>query len=114
MKYEQLEVWQLSKQLCVEVYREVRDLKDFGFKDQITRSALSVPSNIAEGFERHTEQEKFRFVSIAKGSCGEFATQAMIGMEIGYIPEAVGKQWKSQAETLSRMLGALLKTFGKK
>ena len=109
MRHEQMEVWQRSKRLSVDVYRELRSLRDFGFKDQITRSALSIPSNIAEGFERFTEREKFRFVSIAKGSCGEFATQTLIGIEVGYIPEDVGQQWRSEAMALSRMLGSLLK-----
>ncbi|MEG3116819.1 four helix bundle protein [Salinicola sp. 4072] len=108
MRHEQMEVWQRGKRLSVEVYRELHGLRDFGFKDQITRSALSIPSNIAEGFERYTEREKFRFVSIAKGSCGEFATQALIGMEIGYIAEQKGTQWRNEAIQLSRMLGALL------
>ncbi|EPC04096.1 hypothetical protein L861_01955 [Litchfieldella anticariensis FP35 = DSM 16096] len=111
MRHEQLEVWQRSKQLSVEVYQELMTLRDFGFKDQITRSALSIPSNIAEGFERFTEKEKFRYVSIAKGSCGEFATQALIGIEVGYIPEAIGQHWRQEAMSLSRMLGALLKSL---
>ncbi|MCW4152920.1 four helix bundle protein [Halomonas sp. 18H] len=111
MRHEQMEVWQRSKALSVEVYREVADLRDFGFKDQITRSALSIPSNIAEGFERYTRQEKFRFVSIAKGSCGEFATQALIGIEVGYVSELVGSQWRTEAMEISRMLGSLLKTL---
>ncbi|GHB26930.1 four helix bundle protein [Salinicola rhizosphaerae] len=97
MKHEQMVVWVRSKDLSVAVYRELAELKDFGFKDQITRSALSIPSNIAEGFERYTEREKFRFVSIAKGSCGEFATQALIGLEVGYIDPSIGHQWRDEA-----------------
>ncbi|MDR9439419.1 MAG: four helix bundle protein [Halomonas sp.] len=111
MRHEQMEVWQRSKQLSVGVYRELKDLRDFGFKDQITRSALSIPSNIAEGFERYTEREKFRFVSIAKGSCGEFATQTLIGIEVGYIAEPIGQHWRNEAMTISRMLGSLLKAL---
>ncbi|CAM3377653.1 four helix bundle protein [Halomonas lysinitropha] len=111
MKHEQREVWQRSKRLSVSVYRELKSLRDFGCKDQITRSALSIPSNIAEGFERYTEREKFRFVSIAKGSCGEFATQTLIGIEVGYIPETVGFHWRSEAMVISRMLGSLLKAL---
>ncbi|PSJ23347.1 four helix bundle protein [Halomonas sp. ND22Bw] len=111
MRHEQMEVWQRSKCLSVEVYRELKGLRDFGFKDQITRSALSIPSNIAEGFERYTEREKFRFVSIAKGSCGELATQALIAIEVGYISESTGQHWRQEAMTLSRMLGSLLKTL---
>ena len=56
--------------------------RDYGFKDQITRSALSVPSNIAEGCERRSLKERKHFFAIAKGSIGEFATQADIGSEV--------------------------------
>jgi len=111
MKYEDMEVWKRSKNLAVSVYRELMASRDFGFRDQIARSALSIPSNIAEGFERYTEQEKFRYVSIAKGSCGEFATQALIGMETGIVPEAAGKRWRSESRVIARMLGALLKAL---
>lgn len=113
MRHEEMEVWQRSKELAVEVYRELKGLKDYGFRDQVTRAALSIPSNIAEGFERYTEQEKFRFVSIAKGSCGEFATQTLIGMEVGYIPEELGNSWRKESMSLSRMLGSLLKALRK-
>ena len=85
MQYEKLEVWLRSKNLAIDVYRELADLRDFGFKDQITRSALSVPSNIAEGLERSSNIEKARFLVISKGSSGDFKTQADIGVAIGYI-----------------------------
>ncbi|MBT4271093.1 MAG: four helix bundle protein [Candidatus Marinimicrobia bacterium] len=51
MGFEQLEVWQRLSRLCTEIYKHFKNLKDFGFKDQITSSALSIPSNIAEGEE---------------------------------------------------------------
>ena len=60
-------------------------LKDYGFKDQITRSGLSIPSNIAEGFGWSSDKEKSNFLSYARGSCAELRTQAYIGIEIGYI-----------------------------
>lgn len=111
MRYEGMEVWQRSKKLAVAVYEELRELKDYGFRGQVTRAALSIPSNIAEGFERYTEQEKFRFVSIAKGSCGEFAAQTLIGMEIGYVPEELGSNWRKESILLSGMLDSLLKAL---
>ncbi|MGM8849394.1 four helix bundle protein [Salinicola halophyticus] len=113
MKHEQMAVWVRSKDLSVAVYRELAELRDFGFKDQITRSALSIPSNIAEGFERYTEREKFRFVSIAKGSCGEFATQTLIALEVGYIDHSIGHQWRDESFQLSRMLGSLLNSLAR-
>ena len=51
MKFEDLKVWRKAARLSAEIYKKLKDLKDFGFKDQITRSGLSVPGNIAEGFE---------------------------------------------------------------
>ena len=111
MKVEKLLVWKRSKALAVEIYRELSGLRDYGFRDQITRSVLSVPSNIAEGFERYSEQEKFRFMSIAKGSCGEFTTQALIGAEIGYIPMEVAKKWRQEGFEIARMLGAFMQAL---
>jgi four helix bundle protein len=77
--FEKLEVWTRSSRLCVALYRELKESRDWGFKDQITRSALSVPSNIAEGYERNSRKEYVQFLRIAKGSCGELRTQAHIG-----------------------------------
>ena len=79
MPFENLEVWKRAKELSVSIYRSMGNLKDFGFKDQITRSSLSIPSNIAEGMERSTEKEKARFLEIARGSAAELRTQIMIG-----------------------------------
>jgi four helix bundle protein len=75
---ENLGVWKRSCRLSVELYKLLRD---FGFRDQVTRSALSVPSNIAEGYERDSSKEFSRFLKIAKGSCGELRTQLYIGTE---------------------------------
>jgi four helix bundle protein len=75
MKFEDLDVWKRSAALSAEIYTALAELKDFGFKDQITRSSLSVPSNIAEGVERGSDNEVIRFCTIARGSCGELRTQ---------------------------------------
>lgn len=80
-----LEVWKRSARLSADIYRALKDLKDFGFRDQITRSGLSIPSNIAEGLERKSKKEFLVFLKYALGSCGELRTQTYIGMEIGYI-----------------------------
>jgi four helix bundle protein len=93
MKFEDLEVWKRTARLSADIYRQLRYLKDYGFKDQITRSGLSVPSNIAEGFERESQKECLNFLSHAKGSCGELRCQVYIGMRIECIPADVGKNW---------------------
>ena len=81
MAFEDLDVWKRSCRLSVALYRELEAVKNWGFRDQITRSGLSVPSNIAEGFERDSGAEIARFLTIAKGSCGELITQIYIGIE---------------------------------
>ena len=93
MKFEDLEVWKRAARLSADIYRQLAELKDYGFKDQITRSGLSVPSNIAEGFERESQKETITFLSYAKGSCGELRCKTYIGMDIEYIKKDEGKKW---------------------
>ncbi len=73
--FEKLDVWKRSCRLSVALYRALRETQEWGFRDQITRAALSVPSNIAEGYERGSRKEYVQFLRIAKGSCGELRTQ---------------------------------------
>jgi four helix bundle protein len=88
--FEELEVWKLSMELCTEVYRLTNTelfSKDFGLKDQIRRSAVSVPSNISEGYERDAKKQFLYFLAISKGSCGELRTQLRIAFNLSYINE---------------------------
>jgi len=70
---------------------------------------LSVPSNIAEGYERDSNAEIARFLTIAKGSCGELRTQILIGIEAGYLDREKAMTWADEATQLGKMLGALIK-----
>ena len=103
-KFEDLGVWKRSARLSVELYKTLADLHDFGFRDQITRSGLSVPSNIAEGMERRSHKERQRFFDISLGSCGELRTQIYIGIEIGYIHKSTGQAWVNETREISAML----------
>jgi four helix bundle protein len=109
MRFENLEVWKKARELSANIYKDLKGLKDYGFKDQITRSGLSIPSNIAEGFERGSQKESIVFLSYAKGSCGELRTQIYIGMDIGYIDKGKGEAWIADAYKISAMLTALIK-----
>ena len=86
--FKDLIVWQKAKDLAGRVYRvsEGGSLgRDFGLRDQIRRSAVSIASNLAEGDERDTDKESVRFFFIAKGSLAELRTQAQIAYEVGYL-----------------------------
>jgi four helix bundle protein len=110
MRFEDLEVWKRSTRLSADIYRALKDMKDYGFRDQITRSGLSVPSNIAEGFERKSKKEFLVYLKYALGSCGELRTQTYIGMEIGYIGNITGKKWIQETKEISAMITSLVKT----
>ena len=109
MNFESLEVWKRACRLSADVYLNLKDLKDFGFKDQITRSSLSVPSNIAEGMVKPTAKNKINYLHIANGSCAEMRTQAYVGMKIDYIPEDLGRHWVKETKEISAMLTGLIK-----
>ena len=108
--FEDLEVWKRSVRLSTDIYRQLAEIKDFGFRDQITRSGLSIPSNVAEGIERETTRETANFLNYAKGSAGELRTQIHIGIEIGYIPSDKGSAWLAEVEEISRMLHGLIRS----
>jgi four helix bundle protein len=110
MNFEQLEVWKRSRELSGGIYKGLRGLKDYNFWSQITRSGLSIPSNIAEGFERGSLKECVVFLLYAKGSCGELRTQVFIGIDIGYINKSLGEDWLRETKEISLMLGGLIKT----
>ena len=109
MRFEQLDVWKRASRLACEVYKATESINNWGFKDQITRSGLSVPSNIAEGEERETAKEKIRFLYYAKGSLGELVTQLYIGIEIGYLEKNSSMEMVKEAKELAKILGAMIK-----
>ena len=107
MRCERLDVWKRSCRLSVDVYRSFASCKDYGFKDQITRSSLSIASNIAEGMEKESDKDKNRFINISQGSAAEFATQTYIGIDIGYIDREEGSSWIESSDHILSMLSNL-------
>lgn len=103
-KFEDLICWQKARELTSEIYKELKDCKDFGFKDQIQRAALSVMSNIAEGFERGTKQEFVNYLFIAKGSAGEVRAQLYAALDVGYLNIETFKYLNSLAMECSRLI----------
>lgn len=107
-KFEDLEVWKEAMQLAVQIYENVKNCKDYSFRDQIQRAAVSVPSNIAEGFERQTNKEFVRFLYISKGSSGELRTHLYLAISLKYISNEIGKKYIETAEKILAMLYRLI------
>jgi four helix bundle protein len=111
MKFEDLEVWKRASRLSADIYKNTSGIKDYGFRDQLTRAGLSVPSNIAEGYERDSDREFIRFLKYSRGSCGELRTQIMIGIDINYIDKEIGSMWIKESRELSAMLSGLIRSL---
>ncbi|OPZ76712.1 MAG: hypothetical protein BWY77_01838 [bacterium ADurb.Bin431] len=112
--FEDLLVWQKGIELVKEVYRVTGDgrlSRDFGLRDQIQRAAVSIPTNIAEGFERGSRKEYVRFLYIAKGSAGEVRSLLRVARELEYLEAAQHEQLQSQVLTVSRFLANQIKSL---
>lgn len=111
-KFQKLRVWQIAKEIAVKIYRLTSSKefsKDFGLKDQIQRSGVSIASNIAEGDESGSDKLSIRHFYIAKGSTAELITQLIIAYEIGYIDEKVKNILTDECDKISAMLSRLIK-----
>jgi len=109
-KFEDLEVWKKGVRLSISIYKAFKNCRDYSLRDQIQRAAVSIPSNIAEGYERNTNKEYIQFLHIAKGSCAELRTQLYIAYEIGLITKDSFEEFIQSSKEISAMLFSLIKT----
>lgn len=103
-KFEDLICFSKARELTKCIYKELKDCKDYGFKDQITRASVSVMSNIAEGFERGTKNEFLNYLYIAKGSAGEVRAQLYVALDTGYLNIEKFKYLNNLALECSRLV----------
>jgi four helix bundle protein len=112
--FEDLRVWQAGIQLVKSVYLVTNDgrlTKDFGLRDQLRRAAVSIPTNIAEGFERASRKEYLQFLNIAKGSAGEVRSLLRVALEVGYLDAKRHDQLRDSVVMLSRSLSNQIKAI---
>jgi len=102
--FEDLFIWQKAVEFAKDIYliTEKKGLKnDFGLKNQMRDSAVSISSNIAEGFERRSRKEYLNFLDITKGSAGEIRSQLFVAFEIGYLEKSELDELREKAKFLS-------------
>ena len=106
-RFEDLQVWQAARELARGVYRAAQTQKlarDLALRHQMTRAAVSVSSNIAEGYERGTRKQHIEFCYVAKGSSGELRSQVILARDVGLLDEKAFTWLMEQCDKTSRLL----------
>lgn len=110
-RFEDLDVWQKSMALCNDVYLATDGeyfSKDFALRDQVRKSCISIPSNIAEGFERESNNQFIYFLLISKASAGELRTQIYIVKEREYITNEIFEKLIANCTEVSKSLSGFI------
>ena len=111
--FEKLEVWKQSCRLTITLYKLLRETKEYWIKDQMLRSALSIPSNISEGCECNSTLEFKRFLNISKASAAELRTQIYIASKIDVIPKPDANNLVNELKQITKMLHSLINSIKK-
>ena len=111
--FEELEIWKRACALAVRICNLLNGCRDYAFRDQMIRAALSIASNIAEGAERDSKAEFIRFLNIAKGSAAELRTQLYIAAQAGIIRTEEAEELIRETKELSSMMHGLIKFIKK-
>lgn len=112
--FEDLDVWQRGCRLAVRVFTTFAHCGNFTMQEQIQRAALSVPSNVAEGYERNSNKEFIRFLNIAKVSCGELRTQLYISRKLDFLSKPEFDHLIGESKEISAMLHGLSRAVAKR
>ncbi len=108
--FEDIEVWQLARQLTKRIYWVLKDNKDFWFRDQIQRACISIMNNIAEGFERFSQQEKLQFYRYAKSSASEVRSMIYVAQDISYFSEQTSQELIEEVRKIGNFLWKLIQS----
>lgn len=108
-RFEDIIAWQKARNLTLSMYTRFNDCRDYNFRDQICRAAVSIMNNIAEGFERQTNKELKQFLFIAKGSCAEVRSMLHLAHDLAYLPPNHYQGLYDDSTEIARILSGLIK-----
>ena len=106
--FEDLRIWQDAQEVALEIYEMFKDNKDYGFRDQIQRAAISISNNIAEGSEYSSDAMMVRYLRISKGSCGEVKNMLYLCPKLGYCSNAEAVELIGKCKSLTNAIGAFI------
>lgn len=109
--FEEIIAWQKGRLLVIELYKIFKSNRDFSFRDQIQRASISIIANIAEGFERQTNNDFKHYLFMAKGSNGEVRTLLMIAKELDYVDRKQYEHLYELTVDIGKLISGLIKTL---
>ena len=110
-RFEDLLVWQKSQDLAFNIYTNFTEIKDYGFRDQITIASVSISNNIAEGFDRSSNVDFKRFLYFSLGSNSELRSMLYLSEKLNYVDKANAEKLINQTNEVSKMLYAFIKSM---
>jgi len=109
--FEDIISWQKSQSLALEIYTQFKELRDFSFKDQICRAAVSISNNIAEGFDRYSDKEFARFLYISTASCSEVRSMLYLAENLNYLTKDKAQELRADCLEISKINKGLIKSL---
>ena len=107
--FKDLHVWQKSSDFSVDIYRTFSELRDFSFKDQIQRAAISISNNIAEGYAKQSDKAFRNYLFIAKGSAAEVESMLRVAFKLGYIDSKKEIQLTGTVHEIYKLIHGFMK-----
>ena len=107
--FEELAVWIMAREIANDIYSDLKNCRDFGFRDQITRAGISIMNNISEGFGRNSDTEFRHFLNISKGSATEVKSMYYIAEDQEYVIHDTSKKMCDKLQRLINSLGTFMK-----
>ena len=112
-KFEDVIAWQKAQDIAVDIYSEFGSIKDFSFKDQITRASVSISNNIAEGFDRMSDTEFIRFLYISSASCSEVKSMLYLAFRLKYLNLEKRDELIEKSTEISKIIKGLINAINK-
>jgi four helix bundle protein len=110
-RFEDIVAWQKSQVFAVSIYSVFMGIKDYSFRNQISRAVISISNNIAEGYERSSKADFARFLYISKGSCSEVKSMLYLAEKLNYINKESADDLVVQATEISKILSGLIRSI---
>ncbi len=112
-RFENIISWQKSQEIAFDIYSNFKNVRDFGFRNQICRAAVSISNNIAEGFDRNSDKEFIRFLYISSASCSEVRSMLYLAERLNYLTPDVSRNLRMRSEEISKINKGLIKSLSK-